>query len=270
LRPSDISKEDRNFIKKSIEISKRNLIALTSVIIIITIIIITTNLINKKTDQSSGTLIDSSISRGLSRSDTMILPLWETQSIRVKCINDTQNFCETVMMHASKWTDSTGIKFVLVDSGDSADIRVSFDKTQTNWSALGKNALDTPQNKPTMNINPQYDTYSFRGLVLSRFGLALGLIKEHMNSDANIPWDTTEVLLYYQKEYKWTKDQTRFLILKKYDKILPEWRDFDPKSVMMDAIVQPELTKRRFTSDFNSQLSESDKKLIKKLYPKVK
>lgn len=109
----------------------------------------------------------------------------------------------------------------------------------------------------------QVNASNFKGLVLREFGHALGLINEQLNPNASISWNAVAV---YKEYSNVSRAQVYHEILNKYDKVLPFWRPFDFKSVMMFP-VDRKLTLDGFESGENNEISDGDAKLIAKLYP---
>jgi hypothetical protein len=104
----------------------------------------------------------------------------------------------------------------------------------------------------------------FRRSVLRQFGHLLGLINEHQNPEANIPWD--EAAVYKQFSF-WDRATTNRTIFSKY---AGPYRKFDPESVMMAFTIPRSLLKDDSfppVLKLNSNLSEGDKRFIAELYP---
>jgi hypothetical protein len=112
------------------------------------------------------------------------------------------------------------------------------------------------------------DDAEARRVVLHEFGHVLGLIEEMNNPNSDIKWNSDAV----NKDLAgppnhWSKDQIDSIILKRHDrKDYPNYRRFDPKSIMM-AQVPAFWTVNRVTVGVNSELSESDKAFARQLYP---
>jgi hypothetical protein len=103
--------------------------------------------------------------------------------------------------------------------------------------------------------------------MLHEFGHVLGLIHEHQNPNANIPWNTNLV----EKELSgppnfWDEETIRYNIFRKYPSdVLGEYRDFDPKSIMA-YFFAPAWT-RGLDMGNATELSPSDKALVSRIYP---
>jgi hypothetical protein len=197
-----------------------------------------------------------------------ILHLWTNgATLRVKFLDGTKNEQEKVKKIACEWTKHANIEFNFIEYGD-AHIRVTLrpknSKTQwPAWSYHGTGHLGIDKGEPTigLDITNELKMWGFssedetRGNILRQFGFALGLIDESRNLNTQIPWDTEALARYYGSRNPFSKLE------------LPEYRNFDPKSVMFAGIPNT-LTKGDFElKGQNYQLSDSDKRLIDRLYP---
>ena len=148
-----------------------------------------------------------------------------------------------------------------VDRG-AAEIRVSFEGPGS-WSYLGTDALAIPEDKPTMNLQ-----WTERRNALHEFGHALGLIEEHLNPKATLKWNKAEI---YRElggpPNNWPKAVVDTHIFQQFpqDQLGP-YRDFDPTSIM--TMTMPAAWTGGIALGGSDALSESDKALIARLYPK--
>jgi hypothetical protein len=170
---------------------------------------------------------------------------------------------------AEQWTDYANLRFDFQPSpraGEPATIRISFKEDNSSWSFIGTDCLHVPANQPTMSLGilkPESDQQEYSKFVLHEFGHALGLIHEHQNPNADIPWAKDAVLKYYGESQGWSPESVTSEILKKYE---GDYREFDPKSIMMYQF-PAQLFRGDFEIGINSILSKSDKEFIGKLYP---
>ena len=85
----------------------------------------------------------------------------------------------------SEWTKYAGVAFSLVTATVSPAplIRITFDPSAGNWSALGSLAQNVPAAQATMNLGWIFDSadeHPFeKGVILHEFGHALGLVHEY-------------------------------------------------------------------------------------------
>src|SRR5205823_174051 len=120
-----------------------------------------------------------------------------------------------------------------------------------------------PMNEPTMNLGQIIDgtgvAVQADRVVRHEFGHVLGLIHEHQNPNATIVWNVPAAMQYYGGPPNfWTASMIEQTILNKLPKFHnPEYRQFDPKSVMMFPIPEglPNIT-----VEWNTTLSESDQR----------
>ncbi len=169
---------------------------------------------------------------------------------------------------AHEWSQYANIKFQF-GAGPEAEIRVAFNPNLGSWSYMGTDcSLPQLTGKPTMNLGwlrPETSETEYRRVVLHEFGHALGLIHEHLSPDAKIPWDEEKVIAYYRRTNGWKEEYIRSNVLK-----LPEadeYTAFDTRSIMLYPVPK-ELTKGGYEIPWqNSELSETDKEFIAKIYP---
>ena len=203
----------------------------------------------------------------ISESSPEEIKRWPNGSVlRVRFMDGKPIVQEKVKQYANEWTKYANIRFDFVSNGH-ADIRISF-RNAGSWSALGTTALDVPADEPTMNfgwLTPDTPDAEYSQVVLHQFGHALGLIEEHQNPNAHLPWNKEKVYAYLTGPPNyWDKEQVDYEIFKKYN--FKDYREFDPKSVMMYAFPR-ELFTTDFETGINTVLSDSDKSFIAKLYP---
>lgn len=193
--------------------------------------------------------------------------LWPNGStLHIRFIGGDPDLKREVAQIAQEWTKYANLKFVFDDAPDAA-IRISF-QNSGDWSYLGTDARRIPDYTETMNIGINrrtgVDGTALRRSVLRAFGHALGLINEHQNPNARIPWNKPAV--YKQFPY-YSKTQVDNSILNHYK---GTYRPFDPYSIMLAfPIPQDLLIGNDFMPILNvsTTLSPSDKRFIAELYP---
>jgi hypothetical protein len=182
-------------------------------------------------------------------------------TLRIRFLDGSKKSQEEVERIAPEWTEHANLAFKFVSSGD-ADIRVSFQKNGS-WSYVGTDALGAPKGEPTINLQ-----WISRRAILHEFGHALGLIEEHSNPRATIPWK--KELIYRELSgppNNWDRNTIDATVFGKISASeLGEYRDFDPKSVMM-MTVSPSWTGGIAMGEGND-LSDSDKALVARIYPR--
>ena len=170
---------------------------------------------------------------------------------------------------AHQWSDFANITF---DFGDhaSADLRISF-AFNGSWSYIGTDALVIAPNEPTMNygwLTPNSTDAEYSRVVLHEFGHALGMIHEHQHPEAGFTWDRDAVLDYYTgPPNNWSVSKTEHNVLNRYDTTTTQYSEFDINSIMLYPIPE-EHTLGDFAVDWrNSDLSDTDKAFIGRVYP---
>jgi hypothetical protein len=197
--------------------------------------------------------------------------LWRNGStIRIRFLDGSQIVHEKVNRFANEWTTNANIIFDFGDSPD-AEIRVSF-KESGSWSYKGTDCLVVPTARPTMNfgwLTEKTSDEETRAVVQREFGHALGLINEHQQPKANIQWNKEAMsrILSGPPNY-YSPDMIDEQLFHQYSSLdLPDYRDFDPQSIMMLQIPK-EWTLNGFEAARPMKLSASDKLLIAKIYPR--
>lgn len=117
-------------------------------------------------------------------------------------------------------------------------------------------------------VDENHSEEQIKQVVLHEFGHVLGLIHEHQNPTANIPWDRPRVYEYYRltQNPPWTTEMVDRNIFRLYDASRTNYTQFDPLSIMCYAI-PPSITTGGYSTPWNSNLSATDLKFIKDIYP---
>jgi hypothetical protein len=183
-------------------------------------------------------------------------------TVRVRFLDGTDAQKLIVRQGINEWSKYANVKFTVVDSG-MAEIRVSFQE-MGNWSYEGTDALGIPAAQPTMN----FEDVTLSG-VLHEFGHAIGLIHETDNPRARIPWNRDAVYREMMgPPNNWPREEVdRAIFGQKYtEEQLGPYRDFDPNSIMLYAL--PAAWTNGMVLGGAKELSESDKALAARLYPR--
>lgn len=162
----------------------------------------------------------------------------------------------------TKWADHANLKFTIVE-GD-ADIRITTN-TEDNKSVTGTDALTIDKSLPTMHITSTLDDEDFQQTVLHEMGHAIGYMHEHLHRDANIPWNREKVYDYYLENYQGDKQRVDDKVLTPYSGVVVDTA-YDKNSIMHYEI-DKELTDGVWEVGLNTELSERDKKMARRMYP---
>lgn len=190
-------------------------------------------------------------------------------NLKVGFMDDDYGLKSKVMSKASQWSNYANITFSESSVAD-ADIRVSF-RGSGYWSVIGTAAKRVPKNEQTLNLqfwSGVPDTEVQR-VTLHEFGHALGLLHEHESPLAQIPWDKDAVYKYYTGPPNcWSRSEVDSQVLER-EKPGPDiaMTAFDKNSIMCYP-VSDDLTVGHFEIGWNTQLSDTDKAFIAKIYPK--
>jgi len=165
-----------------------------------------------------------------------------------------------VLAAAAEWSRYANVKFVQSDGP--AEVRCSFDQGGS-WSFIGTDVLAIPANEPTMNIGWQPDLPT----CLHELGHTLGLIHEHENPLANIPWNRDAVIAYYAGPPNfWPPAQTIEQVLTCDTEPLTNG-GYDRLSIMEYPIPAALVTDPRAAVGWNKSLSDGDKAFVARIYP---
>jgi hypothetical protein len=196
--------------------------------------------------------------------------LWAVgQNLRIRFLDGDPALRGKVMQLVAQWSSAANIRFVESNDAD-AEVRVTF-RQPGSWSFIGTDALLRPRNEPTMNLGaiapPGTNAGYFQQVVLHEFGHVLGLIHEHQNPNARIPWDMDAVYAYFSAPpNSFSRETIESTVVGKAR--LTGYRAFDPDSIMVFAF-----PRQVFKGDFgplhsNQTLSASDKAFVARLYPR--
>ena len=116
-------------------------------------------------------------------------------------------------------------------------------------------------------LSPATPNDEVRQVVLHEFGHALGLIHEHQNPAAAIPWNRAAVYEYYSgPPNHWTPEQVEVNLFRTYEASLTQHSAFDPQSIMLYPIPE-EFTEGGFSVGWNATLSAVDRAYVAAWYP---
>jgi len=184
----------------------------------------------------------------------------------IKFMTEDRELSSKVMDIAKEWENHAGVQLVNIpqDAKRDAQIRVKF--SSRNQCAIGTDAEDIPDDKPTMYLNLSRDTHPvlFRRRVLHQFGHALGLYHEFEALPKEVEFDEAGVQLDTSMEAGWTTNQTRAHIFRKTS--CSNNDHFDRLSIMTQTFKRP-YVKGWLPRQHQSVLSVDDKTLINALYP---
>ena len=196
--------------------------------------------------------------------------LWKPgRTLRVSFLDGDPLIQQKIQPFAHVWSQVANIKFEF-GNDPNAEIRISF-KQAGSWSYIGTDALAIPKDKPTMNYGwftakTTDDEYS--RVVTHEFGHAIGLIHEHQNPAAAIPWNKEVVYNYYKgPPNNWNRATVDTNLFTTYSADQSQFSAFDKQSIMLYPIPKEFVTDPSYEVGWNRYLSDTDKSYIAKLYP---
>lgn len=190
------------------------------------------------------------------------------QTLRVRFLDGDPIVQQKIEAVAHQWSQYINIQFQFGNDPD-AEIRISC-QPGGSWSYIGTDALGISRDQPTMNygwLQPDSSDEDYSSVVLHEFGHALGMIHEHQNPVAGIPWNRDAVYRYYMgPPNNWSKEAVDHNLFTQYSQDVTQFSQFDTQSIMLYPISR-NLTTNGFEVGWNTNLSETDKAFMHQVYP---
>ena len=219
---------------------------------------------------------------GKSLRDTMFFPeflgssmfKWKKKTtLKVYFFNGEKDQQQKTIQIANEWANYCNMKFEQSDNVGLSDIRVTFRTNRGDCSYVGNEADSFPRDTTMFLQDIDEDLKNgntdARRIILHEFGHGLGLNHELQHPDAAIPWDTAAVYTYYKEKFKWEPPLTYQQVFEKINDIGLK-SQFDTTSIMVYAVPSELTLDKKYTIRWPENLSETDKKYIKKYYKPIK
>ncbi len=166
------------------------------------------------------------------------------------------------------WENSIDVFFTF-DSGKASDIRITFDGSKGNWSALGTASKSAGyRDRPTMNLaNRDSAGVLLEATILHEFGHALGFYHEHQHPQITLVWNEATVIAELGgAPNNWSADKTRSQVFTRTSPRAKVFGNYDHTSIMHYDI-RPTWHAGAFQIGPNLSLSAEDIARAKSLYP---
>jgi serralysin len=197
--------------------------------------------------------------------------LWQPgQTLRIRFLEGEPALHERILRIARELTEYAYLFFEVVHQGE-AEVRISFSQPGA-WSYVGTDALAVAGDQPTMNfgwVNTGTEEKEVRRVVLSEFGQMLGLIHDHQNPNARLPWNRERVLRDLSGPPNfWTAQQVEQVVFTTYrPQELAMPKSFDAESIMSWQIPAAWLDGAMNIPGSQGRLTHLDRQALVALYP---
>ncbi len=166
-----------------------------------------------------------------------------------------------------------GLDFLEVERPQDTEVRIGFLRGDGSWSVVGKDALEVPFYRRTMNFGWSL-TQSWYGeeTALHEIGHAMGAPHEHQNPKAGIKWNEDAVYEYFGgPPNNWSRDKTYYNVIRKLEIEHVDGSIWDPDSIMHYSF-DPELIEGPSPYDEKGidpqpGLTDKDKQWVTRFYP---
>lgn len=166
-----------------------------------------------------------------------------------------------------------GLEFEEVQDPRDAEIRIGFNSSDGSWSYVGRDVLEQPLDRRTMNFGWSLtENWYGKETALHEIGHTLGFPHEHQNPKSGILWNEEAVYEYFAGAPNfWDRETTYYNVLRKIALEEIEGSNWDPNSIMHYQF-EPQLIKG--PAPYNEEgifpqpgLSAYDIEEIRKFYP---
>jgi hypothetical protein len=212
-----------------------------------------------------------SVQEAASKGSVLQQYIWTpSQTVRIKFLNGDGFLQQKVVQFASEWLMYANLKFLFVPVNENADIKINFDNSGASWSYYGNYCQNIPQNSASMNFgwfNSWTPDSEFSRTILHEFGHAIGMVHEHQQPYANIPWNRPAVYQYFGGSPNfWSNQQVDANIFNTFSPYETNSSNYDKYSIM-HYFFPNGLTTDGSTFTQNEVLSPTDKSFIGQVYP---
>ncbi|KAI1159902.1 hypothetical protein F5B18DRAFT_556257 [Nemania serpens] len=165
-----------------------------------------------------------------------------------------------------------GIQFMFLSKGDINRSDIRFEFSNESWSYLGKDAQAHPyETTMTVNMKPKEGSHDANSMkiqadILHEFGHALGMVHAHKHPDCKVNRDYPRV----SSRWGWSEEEFRRAVDKDTPSVIGKKWDlpYDPYSIMHYSINKGDTYSRVAELTENTVLSDGDKKMLLRRYPK--
>jgi serralysin len=201
--------------------------------------------------------------------------LWgeRDRKLRVHFLDGPDSFHDAVRQTAPQWCAAVQmaggeLSFDFRPTG-TPDITVNFAPIKGQYGIYNSFIGQASRGRvPSMNLTfppGTSDPAVLRRYILHEFGHALGLIHEHQSPGRDFAWNERAVIDWFRQYLGWGEQMVRQQVLEPYLTQTTTNTAFDPRSVMLYPIY-PGWASTGLVTGWNDDLSETDKRLIARLY----
>ena len=174
-----------------------------------------------------------------------------------------------VIKYFRAWEEYANVSFEFGVPREDSEVRIGF-KPGGSWAYVGTSALAIPKDRDTCNFGWLFLNtleVEYRRVCTHEAGHILGLVHEHKAN--KLPIDPEKAYKWYKDKMGWDKARVDNNVINVEPPESLNQSQYDPFSIMHYQIPQEIMLDGHGGTPFNTDLSDTDKKFIAKLYPET-